>query len=152
MSFTGVCRNFACGIGKFIGGGFNVLGLAGKGLRKSVGKLRPLSSREKIRSIEVDELIRFNGKEAELTGTKLEERLQVMVETIEALQKEIAELSARGLPSETLVSTAIASVESVGFLSDEEKAILASIFRQNVALQKPDFINTNLEWNRAHWG
>lgn len=145
MSFTDVCCNFACGMGKFIGGSLNVLASARKALGESAKKLRPLSSRKRIQSIVTEELIRLAGKEAELTRTKLEERLQVMAETIEAIQKEIAELSACGFHHETLVSAAIASVEGPEFLSDEERAILASIFRQNIAIQKPDLIDTAVE-------
>ncbi len=137
MSFTDVCRNFACGLGRFVGGSFSAFGSVGKALRG----LWPRSSRERIRSIVIEELIRLAGKEAELTGTKLEERLQVMAETIEAIQKRILELSGRGLEYEALVSAAMASVENVSLLNDEEKVILTNIFRQNVAIQKPELID-----------
>ncbi len=137
MSFTDVCRNFACGLGRFVGGSFSAFGSVGKALRG----LWPRSSRERIRSIVIEELIRLAGKEAELTGTKLEERLQVMAETIEAIQKRILELSGRGLENEALVSAAMASVENVSLLNDEEKVILTNIFRQNVAIQKPELVD-----------
>jgi len=100
MSLTNFCRNFACGMGKLIGGSLYILASVPKSLRKSVAKLRPQSSRERIRSIVTEELIRLVGKETELTRTKLEERLQVMAETILALQERINELSARGPISE----------------------------------------------------
>jgi len=137
MSFTDVCRNFACGLGRFVGGSFSAFGSVGKALRG----LWPRSSRERIRSIVIEELIRLAGKEAELTGTKLEERLQVMAETIEAIQKRILELSGRGLEHEALVSAAMASVENVSLLSEEERVILTNIFRQNVAIQKPELVD-----------
>ncbi len=73
---------------------------------------------------------------------KFEKRLRRMAETIETLQKTIAELCARGLPNETLVSTAITSVEGAEFLSDEERAVLTGIFRQNIAIQKPHRIDS----------
>jgi len=137
MSFTDVCRNFACGLGRFVGGSFSAFGSVGKALRG----LWPRSSRERIRSIVIEELIRLAGKEAELTGTKLEERLQVMAETIEAIQKRILELSGRGLEHEALVSAAMASVENVSLLNEEERVILTNIFRQNVAIQKPELVD-----------
>ena len=141
MSFTKVCRSFARGIGRFIGGGFNVLGLAGKGLRKSVGKLRPLSSRKKIRMIVIEELARSQGAGQRITLAELEERLRLMADTIEAIQKRILELSGRGLEHEALISAAMASVENVSLLNDEEKVILTNIFRQNVAIQKPELVD-----------
>ena len=141
MSFTNVCRNFACGMGKFIGGSLNILASVPKALRKSVAKLRPQSSRERIRSIVTEELIRLVGKETELTRTKLEERLQVMAETILALQERINELSARGPISEADMWEAVGSLEAAESLTDDERAILVNVFRQNIELQKPKLVD-----------
>ena len=52
------------------------------------------------------------------------------------------ELSSHGLGHEALVSAAMASVENVNRLNIEEKAILTNIFRQNVAIQKPELVDT----------
>ena len=145
MSFTDVCRSFASGFGRFIGTSFNVLTWPQKVLRKTVEKQRPPSPGTEVRSIVIEELARLQGEKERITLPELEKRLQFMAETIETLQKKIAELtelSARGLTSETLVTAAIASVEGAEFLSDEEKAILASIFRQNITIQKPYLIDT----------
>ncbi len=142
MSFTNVCRSFACGMGKFIGGGFNILVSVRKALGKSMGKLRPLSSKKKIRTIVVEELARSQGAERGITLVELEERLRLMADTIEAIQKRILELSGRGLEHEALISAAMASVENVGLLNDEEKVILTNIFRQNVAIQKPELVDS----------
>jgi hypothetical protein len=141
MSFTNVCRNFACGMGKFIGGSLNILASVPKALRKSVAKLRPQSSRERIRSIVTEELIRLVGKETELTRTKLEERLQVMAETILALQERINELSARSPISEADMWEAVGSLEAAESLTDDERAILVNVFRQNIELQKPKLVD-----------
>ena len=84
--FIDACRNFACGTGEFIGGSHNALSSARKALRKSVEKLRPKSSKEKIRSVVTEELIRLVDKETELTQTKLEKHLQVMAEAISVKQ------------------------------------------------------------------
>jgi hypothetical protein len=35
----------------------------------------------------------------------------------------------------------MASVENVSLLNDEERAILTNIFRQNVAIQKPELVD-----------
>ena len=141
MSFTNVCRNFACGMGKFIGGSLHILASVPKSLRKTVAKLQPQSSRERIRSIVTEELIRLVGKETELTRTKLEERLQVMAETILALQERINELSARGPISEADMWEAVGSLEAAESLTDDERAILVNVFRQNIELQKPKLVD-----------
>lgn len=141
VSFTNVCRNFACGMGKFVGGSFGALVSVRKALRELMGKLRPLSSKKKIRTIVIEELARSQGAEQRITLAELEERLRLMADTIEAIQKKILELSGRGLEREALVSAAMASVENVSLLNDEERAILTNIFRQNVAIQKPELVD-----------
>jgi len=147
MSFTDVFLNFAGGMGKLIGGSFSALSSARRALRESVAKLRPQSSREKIRAIVIDELTHLMAGEAELTGTKLEERLQLMAETILALQEKINELSARGPVSETDMWEAMSSLKAAESLTDDERAILATVFRQNIAIQKPDLIDTPVVQN-----
>lgn len=105
-------------------------------------KGKSLSTREEIRSVVIEELSRLQTAGGKVALPKLEKRVQFMAETIEAIQNKISELSARGLPRETLVSAAIDSVEDAEFLGDEERAVLASIFRQNLAVQKPHLIDT----------
>ena len=141
MSFIDGCHNFACGLGKFVGGGFNAFSSVGKATRRLMGKLRPLSSRKTIRTIVIEELARSQGAGQRITLAELEERLRLMADTIEAIQKRILELSGRGLEHEALISAAMASVENVSLLNDEERAILTNIFRQNVAIQKPELVD-----------
>ena len=145
MSFTNVCRNFASGLGKSVGTSLNVLTSTRKAPRKLAEKLRPLSSREKIRSIVIEELTRLVGKEIELTGTKFEERLQVMAETILALQEKINELSAHGPVSEADMWEAVRSLEAAESLTNNERAILVNVFRQNIALQKPELVGAAVD-------
>jgi hypothetical protein len=128
-------------MGKFVGGSFGALVSVRKALGESMGKLRPLSSKKKIRTIVIEELARSQGAEQRITLAELEERLWLMADTIEAIQKRILELSGRGLEREALVSAAMASVENVGLLNDEERVILTNIFRQNVAIQKPELVD-----------
>ena len=140
MSFTDACRNFACGMGKFFGATRNTLGWPRKALRKSVWKLRSQSSREKIRAIVTEELMHLVGKETELTRIKLEERLQIMAETILALQERINELGARGPVSEADMWEAVDSLKAAEALTNDERVVLVKVFRQNVALQKPELV------------
>ena len=132
-------------MGKFIGGSLNVLAWPRKVLRKSAGKLRPQSSREKIRAIVTEELIRLVGGETELTRTKLEERLQIMAETILALQERINELSARGPVSEADMREAVDSLKAAESLTNDERVVLVKVFRQNVALQKPELVGAAID-------
>jgi hypothetical protein len=141
MGFTKVCHNFACGIGRFIGGSFSVLVSIRKALGGSMGRLRPMSSRKKIRTIVLEELARSQGADQKITLTELEDRLKLMADTIEAIQKRILELSGRGLEHEALVAAAMASVENVSLLNEEERVILTNIFRQNLEIQKPELVD-----------
>lgn len=145
MSFTNVCRNFASGLGKSVGTSLNVLTSTRKAPRKLAEKLRPLSSREKIRSIVIEELTRLVGKKIELTGTKLEERLQVMAETILALQEKISELSTYGPITEADMWEVMCSLEAAESLTNDERAILVNVFRQNIALQKPELVGAAVD-------
>jgi hypothetical protein len=76
------------------------------------------------------------------TPADLEERLRLMAETIDAIQNKLLELSGRGLGHEALFWAAMASVENVNRLNSEEKVILTNIFRQNVAIQKPELVDS----------
>jgi len=143
--FIDACRNFACGTGEFIGGSHNALSSARKALRKSVEKLRPKSSKEKIRSVVTEELIRLVDKETELTQTKLEKHLQVMAEAILALQERIDGLSARGPISEADMWKAMGSLKAAEPLTNDERSVLVNIFRQNIALQKPELVDAAVD-------
>jgi len=141
VGFADTCHNFASGLGKFVGAGHNALAWPGKTLRK----LLPQSSREKIRSIVTEELTLLIAEQTKLTGAELQEHLQVMAEAIESLQEKIAELSAHGPISQADVFKAMGSLKAAASLNDDERAILANIFRQNIAIQKPELIDTAVE-------
>lgn len=149
MSLSDICCGLASGLGKFVGVSYSVLVRAGKAprnaLRKSVGKLRPMSARERIRSIIAEELAHLMGKQAELTSAELQERLQVMTEAIESLREEIAELSAHGPVSGADVFKAMRSLRATYSLTSDESAILASVFRQNIAIQRPEMVGTTVD-------
>jgi len=114
-------------------------------LRESARKLRPRFSRERIRSIISEELTRLLGKEGELRGVELEERLQAMAEAILALQERINELSARGPVSAADMWKEIGSLEAAAPLTNGERSILVNVLRQNIALQKPELADTAVD-------
>ena len=141
MSLTEACSNLFYGIGRFVGESSKAFTSARKALRESKEKLRSLSSRERIRHIVVEELTRLGGKGIDFTTTELKERLQVMGEIILALQKKIDGLSARGSVGEADMWKAVGSMKAAESLTDDERAVLVSVFRRNMALQKPGLFN-----------
>jgi len=140
MSLTEACSNLLYGIGRFVGESSKAFTSARKALRESKEKLRSLSSRERIRHI-VEELTRLGGKGIDFTTTELKERLQVMGEIILALQKKIDGLSARGSVGEADMWKAVGSMKAAESLTDDERAVLVSVFRRNMALQKQGLFN-----------
>ena len=145
MDFASVYYDFVRGMGECIGGVSRALASARETLRESARKLRPRFSRERIRSIISEELTRLLGKEGELRGVELEERLQAMAEAILALQERINELSARGPVSAADMWKEIGSLEAAAPLTNGERSILVNVLRQNIALQKPELADTAVD-------
>ncbi len=146
-SVVGVSWGLARSVGRFIGAGSKILTRSSRAGKRPTGQEESSWTREKIRAIVIDELTRLMVREAKLTGTALEEHLQVMAETILGLQEKINELSARGPVSETDMWEAMSSLKSAESLTDDERAILVTVFRQNIAIQKPDLIDTAVVQN-----
>jgi hypothetical protein len=138
----GVRRSIGASCRMLTGGTSKILALFSRAPKQSIQKEQSSTAREQIRSVVIEELARSQGAEQKTALAELEERLQLMADTVEAIQKKILELSGHGLEHEALVSTAMASVENVGLLNHEEKVILTNIFRQNVAIQKPELVKT----------
>jgi len=111
----------------------------------SASKAEPLSTREEIRSIIVEELARLQAPEGKAAILNLEKRVRFMAETIEALQNRIVELSARGPVSEADMWEAVDSLEAAESLTDDERAILVNVFRQNITLQKPELVGVAVD-------
>jgi len=143
MGLNDISHSFGHGAGSFVGTTRKVLAWPVKTLRK----LWPQSSTEKIRTIVAEELARLIAGQTELTGTELQKRLQVMAETIPALQERFDELAARGPVSEAEMFKVMRSLKTAASLTDDERAILANVFRQNIAIQKPELIDTAVEQN-----
>ncbi len=146
-SVVGVSWDLAKSVGRFIGAGSKILPRPLRAGKRPTRQKESSWTRERIRSIVIDELTRLAAGNAELMGAKLEERLQVMAETILGLQEKINELGARGPVSETDMWEAIGSLKAAESLTDDERAILVTVFRQNIAIQKPDLIDTPVVQN-----
>jgi len=111
----------------------------------SASKPEPLSTREEIRSIIAEELARLQAAEEKAALLNLEKRVRFMAETIEALQNRIMELSACGPVSEADMWEAVDSLDAAESLTDDERAILVNVFRQNITLQKPELVGVAVD-------
>ena len=120
------CHNMASGTGRFFGASLKILTSVPKAFASI---LHPSSRKEKIRAIVIEELKEQLGDE---------NRLQIMTDAIFALQTKLAQLGASGNLDELALLNAMHSLKVVERLSDEEKFLLTSVFRQNVAIQKPE--------------
>lgn len=92
-SVVGVSWDLAKSVGRFIWAGSKILPRPSRAGKRPTRQKESSWTRERIRSIVIDELTRLAAGDAELTGAKLEERLQIMAETILGLQEKINELS-----------------------------------------------------------
>jgi hypothetical protein len=124
--------------GRVVGVGVGGLSAVGRVLRASAKLFRFRSARERIRSIVIEELARLVGEKAELTRSRLDERMRAMAQTLVALQERVNELSARGPVSSVDLMKEIGSLKAAAPLTNDERAVLVSVFRQNIALQKPE--------------
>ncbi len=144
MGLNDISRGFGHSVGRLVGTTRKVLSWPGSTLSKAIEKLRSIFPSANVRTIVTEELIRLLGAEG-LAEEKLEQRLQVMAETILALQERIDELGARGHISETDMLDAMDSLKTARSLTNDEKAVLVNVFRQNIALQKPELVGTAID-------
>jgi hypothetical protein len=128
-------------VGKLVGGTRKVLSWPANTLTKAVEKLRSVFPSSNIRAIVTEELMHFMAQK-EPTEEKLEQRLKVMAETIMALQERLDEMVTHGRISETDMLEALDSIKTAESLTNDERMVLVNVFRQNIALQKPEFVET----------
>ena len=102
-----------------------------------------------IRSIVIEELQRVQEADDRPSIAELEERVRSMSTMIETLKQRIGELSKRGPVSEADVMSAVGSLDSAEPLTHGERAVLVTVFRRNVALQKPDLAEADLKQSIA---
>ena len=144
MGLNDISRGFGHSVGRLVGTTRKVLSWPRSTLSKAIEKLRSIFPSAKGRTIVTEELIRLLGAE-NLAKEKLEQRLQVMAETILALQERIDELVARGHISDTDMLDAMDSLKTARSLTNDEKAVLVNVFRHNIALQKPELVGTAID-------
>jgi len=143
MGLNDISRGFGHGMGTLVGQTRKVLSWPGSTLSKAIEKLRSLFPIAKVRTIATEELICLLGAEG-LAEEKLEQRLQVMAETILALQERIDEIVTHGRINETDMLEALDSLKTAESLTNDERAVLVNVFRQNIAIQRPELVNTDI--------
>ncbi len=146
MKLKDFSLGFVHGVGTLVGRTCKVLSWPGSTLSKAIEKLRSIFPSTKVRTIVTEELTRLMSAE-ELAEEKLEQRLKVMAETMLALQKRLDGMVTGGHISETDMLKAMDSLKAAESLTDDERAILVTVFRQNIAIQKPDLIDTAMVQN-----
>jgi len=138
MGLKDISRSLGHGIGKLVGGTRKVLFWPCSTLGKATEKSQSVSPGVRGGTTVTEERM-YTEAHAQAS---LEQRLQVMAEAILALQKRLDELVAGGHISGRDVLEAMASLKVANSLTNNEKAVLVNVFRQNIALQKPKLINT----------
>ncbi len=144
MGLNDISCSVGQGVGKLVGGTRKVLSWPGSTLSKAIEKLRSVFPSAKIRAIVTEELMRFMAMK-EPTDEKLEQCLKIMAETILALQKRLDEMVTHGHISEADMLEALDSLKTAESLTNEERAVLMNVFRQNIAIQKPEFVGAEID-------
>ena len=141
MGLNHISFSLGQGVGKLVGGTRKVLFWPANTLSNAMEKLRFVFPSANIRAIVTEELMRFMAQK-EPTEEKLEQRLKIMAETILALQERLDEMVTHGRISETDMLEAMDSIKTADSLTNDERMVLVNVFRQNIALQKPEFVET----------
>jgi len=128
-------------MGKYTGMSTKKITQGSQAVKESIGKLKPRSTIEKIRAVVHEELSTVNFSHDGVTRSELEERMKVMTDAVIALQEKLSKMAISGPISEKAFMDATQSIDTAGKLHEEEKAILTRIFRQNIAIQKPEMTN-----------
>ena len=82
--------------------------------------------------------------EGRITPPELEERLRLMAAAIAALQERIDKIGPRGsIISEATMWKEVGSLEAAESLTHDERTLLVNVFRQNIAIQKPELVTAD---------
>ena len=140
MGLNDIYSGFGHGVGTLVGQTRKVLSWPGSTLSKAIEKLHSIFQSAKIRTIVTEELTCLMEAE-EHAEEKLEQRFKVMAETILALQERLDEMVVGGHISRTDMLEAMDSIKTADSLTNDERTVLVNVFRQNIALQKPEHVD-----------
>jgi len=135
------CNSVANYIGFLAGKSHNALSSVQKRLKESTQVLNLKNLPERIQNAIYEKLTRTLYKQAEFMMGKISERMEVIDEVARPFYEKINVLAARGPVSESQLWEAMNSTESAKKLSDEEKALLVTLFGQIVGAQKSKVVD-----------
>jgi hypothetical protein len=141
VGFADICCNIACQMGELAGKSHNTIVSAQKKLKESTQALNPKNLPEKIQNAIYKKLSRTLYKQAEFMMGKISERMEVIDEVARPFYEKINVLAAHGPVSETKLWEAMNSIEAAKKLTEEEKALLVSLFGQIVGAQKSKVVD-----------
>ena len=144
MDLKDFCNDVANRMGFFVGQSRNALSSAQQKIKESTQALNPKNLPERIRNALFEKLTRTLYKQAEFMMGKISERMEVIDEVARPFYEKVNALSAHGPVSETQLWQALNSIEAAKNLSDEEKALLVTIFGQFVGAAKTKFVNATI--------
>jgi len=141
MGFADICCSVANHMGTFAGKSHNALSSAQKKLKESTQALNPKNLPERIQKALYEKLTRTLYKQAEFMMGKISERMEVIDAVARPFYEKINTLVARGPVSESRLWEAMNSIEAAKKLTEEEKALLVSLFGQIVGAQKSKVVD-----------
>lgn len=135
-----VCDGFL-DVGRFITGASKRLTKPSQASVQPSQQGPPALPRDAIRSVVIEELARMRVAEGRIAQPELEERLRLMALAIGALQERIDEIGPRGsIISEATMWKEVGTLEAAESLTNDERTLLVNVFRQNIAIQKPELV------------
>ncbi len=144
MSFSDMCCNVANQLGLFAGKSRNLLSSTREKLKESTEALNPKKLPEKIRNAIFEKLTRTIYRQAEFMMGKISERMEVIDEVAGPFYEKINKLTTHGPVTEGQLWQAMNSIEASEKLSEDEKALLVTIFGQIVGVQKSKYVNATV--------
>jgi len=141
MGLKDFCCSVANHIGFLAGKSHNALSSAQKKLKESTQALNPKNLPERIQKAIYEKLTRTLYKQAEFMMGKISERMEVIDAVAKPFYEKINTLAARGPVSESRLWEAMNSIEAAKKLTEEEKALLVTLFGQIVGAQKSKVVD-----------
>ncbi len=141
MGFADFCCSIAGRIGELAGKSHNTLSLAQEKLKDSAKALNPKDLPERIQKAIYEKLTRTLYKQAEFMMGRISERMEVIDAVAQPFYEKVNALAAQGPVSETRLWEAMNSIEAAEKLTEEEKALLVTLFGQIVGSQKSKVVD-----------
>ena len=141
MSLKDFCNSVANNMGFLAGKSHNAISSAQKKLKESTQALNPKNLPERIQNAIYKKLTNTLYKQAEFMMGKISERMEVIDAVARPFYEKINALAAHGPVSETRLWEAMNSIEAAKKLTEEEKALLVTLFGQIAGAQKSKVVD-----------